>query len=148
MAQIDFYLLAHDDLTGQMLFCARLCEKAMNQEHRVHVYTGNAMETRALDETLWSFRDDAFVPHRCVDDAATVPEPVTLSAETARSAHADMLILTRPALPEHWQPYRRVALLIGPDERLLQASRQLYRQLQQPEHTLNIHDLRRKQASP
>ncbi len=144
MTQVDFYLLAQNDLAEQMQFCARLCEKATAHQLRAHVLTSSAFETKALDEALWSYREDSFLPHAVEDQAQACVERVTLSHASIKSAHQDLLVLTQPRLSPGWEAYRRVALVIANDERLIQASRQLYRQLQTQRFTLNIHDLRRK----
>jgi DNA polymerase-3 subunit chi len=152
MAQIDFYLLPGNDLSGLMLFCSRLCEKACEQRLRLHVQTSDSLETEALNETLWSFRSESFLPHTQASATDQIIEPISFSHETFSpqnkaakdSGLPDLIVYTQPLLAPHWHSTVRTALLINNNERLLQASRGLYKQLTQQGHTLNTHDLRKR----
>lgn len=147
MAQIDFYLLPGNDLSGLMLFCARLCEKAYEQHLRVHVQTSDSLETESLDETLWSFRPESFLPHMQAAATEQVPEPISFSHDAKALTGAnqpDLVLLTQPILPSGWNVNVRTALLINNDERIIQASRWLYKKLAQEGHSLNTHDLRKR----
>jgi DNA polymerase III subunit chi len=147
MAQIDFYLLPGNDLSGLMLFCSRLCEKACEQHLRVHVQTSDSLETEALDEALWSFRPESFLPHMHAAATEQIIEPISFSHAAnalAGTDQPDLVLLTQPILPSGWSANVRTALLINNDERILQASRWLYKKLTQEGHTLNTHDLRKR----
>lgn len=147
MAQIDFYLLPGNDLSGLMLFCARLCEKACEQGLRIHVQTSDSMETESLNETLWSFRPESFLPHVQATAAEQIIEPISFSHDAKAltgTNQPDLVLLTQPILPPGWNTNVRTALLINNDERIIQASRWLYKKLAQEGHSLNTHDLRKR----
>lgn len=147
MAQIDFYLLPGNVLSGLMLFCARLCEKACEQGLRIHIQTADSLETEALDETLWSFRPESFLPHVRTSAVEPTDEFISFSHDTKAlngTRQPDLLLLTQPILPTGWNQTVRTALLISNDERIIQASRWLYKKLTQDGHSLKTHDLRKR----
>ena len=61
MTQVEFYILENDQ-SREMMAC-HLVEKAWQQQHRVHIHTESAAQAKKLDEMLWSFSDDSFIPH-------------------------------------------------------------------------------------
>lgn len=62
MTQVDFYVMTGGDIEASIKVACRLVEKA-SQRGQVYVKTRDEAQTSALQEKLWSFREDAFVPH-------------------------------------------------------------------------------------
>ena len=63
MTRVSFYLLNSQDVQSRQQFACRLAEKAVRQGNKVMIATGNEAESRELDQLLWSFRPESFVPH-------------------------------------------------------------------------------------
>jgi len=84
MTRVDFYVLSDADaLTRGMLVC-KLAEKAFRHDKSVFIHSDDEQLLKQLDEQLWQFRGDSFVPHGLVettDIASTIDaDPVQLSS--------------------------------------------------------------------
>ena len=65
MAQVDFYILGDNSRRNINQMVCRLCEKALSNKMQVFIYTRTEQQARELDEELWTFKSDSFIPH-CV----------------------------------------------------------------------------------
>lgn len=74
MTRVDFYVLPDEDPGQRELFACRLAEKAFREGHAVYLHTADEGAATKLDQLLWSFRPQSFVPHGVLgtDDAAAV----------------------------------------------------------------------------
>ena len=77
------------------LLC-RLAEHFYEKGHRVRIAADSVQAARSLDQMLWSFSQESFVPHRILEedeDPASLPEPVAISTDRSagRDEHAILL---------------------------------------------------------
>jgi DNA polymerase-3 subunit chi len=70
MTRVNFYLLGREDEGARELFACRLAEKLLREGTRVQLATDDEESARALDNLLWQFRPDSFVPHALAGSAA------------------------------------------------------------------------------
>ena len=61
--QVDFYILETAAAHEQLRTACRLAEKAWHKGHRVFIHTDSKETARSLDDMLWTYRQDSFVPH-------------------------------------------------------------------------------------
>ena len=90
MPKADFYLIDkprfRDD--PHLLVC-ELAQKAFEAGLPTVVLARSAEEAEALDEKLWSFAEDAFVPHQVAGEDDDAQAPVLIAPpETATPARA------------------------------------------------------------
>ncbi len=120
--RIDFYLLAEQSEQPVEHFVCRLVEKAYHANHRICVYTDSAKHAELLDETLWTFRPDAFLPHHLCGEGPTPPPPIHITYDNAPCAHQDVLINLTSQIPSFFNTFRRVIEIVpAEDERRAQA---------------------------
>ncbi len=90
MAEVLFYHLTQTPLEKTL---PDLLEKSLQRGWRVVVQTGAKDRLKFLDDILWSYRDDAFLPHGTGDeDAAHQPILLTDKAEAQNAADVLMLV--------------------------------------------------------
>jgi DNA polymerase-3 subunit chi len=90
------------------------------------VYVPDPAEARELDEALWTFAQDAFIPHVRLEEAQQpLIEPVVLFSGEPGDVDSDLLIVsTGGELPEWFARFRRIRdFAVLYDEPLRQASR-------------------------
>ena len=91
---VSFYALKQADPDSVVLFACRLAEKAHQLNHRVHLHAASAAQANRLDELLWQFRLESFLPHVNIDeiqgDSANL---VTITIGTADKTPADPEVL-------------------------------------------------------
>ena len=73
----------------------RLLEAALAEGRRVCVRLGQEERVTVLDQGLWTYRNDSFLPHGCEGDPAE--HPVWLTAAAGNPNAADLLVLVDDA---------------------------------------------------
>ncbi len=140
--RIDFYLLASIEEQDRLQLACRLTEKAWRQGYRICVLTEHPQTADRLDQLLWSYREDAFIPHARLPDQDA---PVLITADAAALASQGgperLLIRLSTAPPEHWQDFERVAELVGSGEADRATGRQHYRHYQTQGIRPHLHHL-------
>ncbi len=102
-----------------------LLEKSLQRGWRTVVQGSSEERIEALDAHLWTYRDDAFLPHGTwrEQDAALQPILLTVNEGNPNSAEVRFLI-DGAAVPADPQAYSRVVLLFdGDDEEAVAAAR-------------------------
>lgn len=144
MSRSDIYLLNSPAFSAQLDFCCKLTEKAFQQGMKIHIQTREGFQNEALNERLWNFRNDSFLPH-AVGQSHSKQHPITIditSATKADTAHRDLLILLSPELPAETESFSRIAMIVLAEEQDVQRARDAYRALTQKGWQVNIHDFR------
>ena len=122
-----------------LVFTCRLIEKAWRQGHEVYVHTGSDRMSQDLDELLWSFREDRFIPHalRASDDTA----PILIGHDQEPGEHQDVLVNLSGKVPEFFSRFDRVAEIVPLAEEKRLAARENYRFYQKRGYALNYHQI-------
>ena len=116
--RVDFYVLESPAANARARFACRLSEKAWTLGHQVHALTVDAAASSELDELMWTFRQDSFLPHELWPDAK--PEtPVTIGHNATSAPSADLLINLTDEIPPCVDQFGRIAEIIdaSPDGR-------------------------------
>ncbi len=121
--RIDFYLLSETEWHASALMACRLTEKAFQQEHQVYLHLASAEQAQQMDEVLWSFRDDSFLPH----GLSPADAPIQIGYSASPPAAKDVMINLTATVPDFYQQFARILEIIPNEESLRQAARQNYR---------------------
>lgn len=124
MSRVDFYVL---DGGQPESFACRLAEKISLLGHKVSVLTGSDDSARRLDELMWTFRQDSFVPH-VLADTATQADPVVIHGSDEPDAEIDVLINLTEAVPECASRSARILEIVGPQAPDKAAGRRRFKQ--------------------
>ncbi|MFT6310517.1 MAG: DNA polymerase-3 subunit chi, partial [Porticoccus sp.] len=63
MTQVDFYSLSSSDAAVRLRYACILAELEYKQGKTVYLNMQSSEDCQSIDETLWSFRDNSFIPH-------------------------------------------------------------------------------------
>lgn len=123
MTEILFY-----QLNGQKLeqILPPLITRSLERGWRVAVQASSEERVEALDAHLWTWRDDAFLPHGTWREAEAAEQPVllTINAENPNGAAVRFLV-DGAAVPADASAYQRLVLLFdGDDPEALEAARE------------------------
>jgi DNA polymerase III subunit chi len=115
-------------LQGQSLerVLPTLLEKSLERGWRVAVQASSPERIEALDQHLWTFRDDSFLPHGTDRDGEAAAQPVllTLSGDNHNAAQVRFLLDGAP-LPADAGSYSRIiAIFDGEDPEAVAAARE------------------------
>jgi len=102
-----------------------LLQKSLDRGWRVAVQASSEERIEALDAHLWSWRDDAFLPHGTSREANAAEQPIILTASAENPNGAAVRFLIEGAgMPADPGQYLRVVLLFdGDDPDAIEAAR-------------------------
>ena len=139
--RIDFYVLPDQKENGRALLACRLADKAYGLGHTVYLFTASEARAAALDDLLWTFRQDSFVPHERYPLVGEEGSPVLVGTVAPATVEAQVLINLADALPEGFERYERVVELVDQHPEVLAQSRERFRQYREQGCLLETHKL-------
>ena len=114
MTEILFYHLKGQSL-DQVL--PPLLQKSLERGWRVVVQASSEERVEALDALLWTWRDDAFLPHGTARDSEAAEHPIVLTANAENPNGAAVRFLVDGAnLSVDASNYQRIVLLFDGDD--------------------------------
>ena len=122
MTEILFYHLQRQPIEKVL---PPLLEKSLTRGWRVVVQASSDERVDALDAHLWTYRDDAFLPHGTAREGEAAAQPVLLTAgeDNPNGARVRFLIDGAP-LPADVAAYDRIVLIFnGEDPDAVDAAR-------------------------
>ena len=101
MPQADFYLIDKPRFREQpLLLVCELARKAYQAEIPTLILTRTLEEAEAVDDLLWSFDADAFIPHQIAGDEDDDVTAILIMPPGAQAADRRMLINLREECAE------------------------------------------------
>lgn len=141
MSKVDFYILPTDALSARLDFACKLCEKAWRLGHRVYLHCQDAAQRDELDQRLWQFKGEAFVPHDHHEQH--LDASVALGIGSDAGAHRDLLINLGTDVPGFVGQFERIAEIVVEDPSIRQAARERFRFYREQGYALQDHRLQR-----
>jgi DNA polymerase-3 subunit chi len=143
--QVDFYILEATSEREWLRTACRLAEKAWHKGHRVFIHSDSTQTARSLDDMLWTYRQDSFVPHALYGDRLDVHaqslEPVLVGDGSAQPEAIDVLINLAEGVPAFVENSKRIAEIVAGGEAARRAGRIRYREYRQRGFPIQQHDL-------
>jgi len=138
MARVNFYLLPQQQDSARRLFACRLADKLWRQGLTVQMHTASADEAHELDQLLWSFSAEAFLPHHLQGETVMDTRSVVLSWGPLAVLAPNLLNLgdTLPAAPERFET---IAEFVLDEDSAKAQSRELWNRYKQAGHELQHH---------
>jgi DNA polymerase-3 subunit chi len=138
VTDILFYHLTESKLEDAL---PPLVDKSVERGWRVVVQTADEDLRDSLDDRLWTWREDSFLPHGTDDGphASPAPEnqPVLLTAGRDNANNATVRFLVDGAEPPDLGPYDRVVFMFdGYDQTQLEGARAQWKRLKGEGHAL------------
>lgn len=119
--ELWFYHLERSDLEAAL---APLLEKCLQRGWRALVRGGAEARLDALDQTLWTYRDESFLPHGRAGRDDPSRQPILLTSALDNPNAAQALFLIDGAEPGEISGFERACLLFdGRDEPALNQAR-------------------------
>ena len=140
MTEVWFYHLERRPL-GEVL--PVLLERSLGRGWRAVVQAGSLERVEALDQSLWTYRDDSFLPHGTARDGdpARLPVYLTQGPENPNRAAIRLFVdgvAIAPVLAEAPGHYERMVLLFdGNDDDAVASARAQWSALKQAGHAVS-----------
>ncbi|MBI5446383.1 MAG: DNA polymerase III subunit chi [Deltaproteobacteria bacterium] len=136
MAGIDFY-----EVKGprwELAVCERV-EALYEAGERVYVRAPSEALARALDDLLWTFREDSFVPHRLWGGEGDLPDPVAVGWRRGNPNGATCLVLAGAGEPEELSGFAQAFDFVPvSDPELTAGARERYRAFRAAGHQVTF----------
>ncbi|KAF1054137.1 MAG: DNA polymerase III subunit chi [Stenotrophomonas maltophilia] len=139
--RVDFYVIPSADPDARLTIACRLADKAWRQGMKVYLLCADPTQRETLDQRLWSFRAEAFVPHDSAEDDAD--SPVVLGLGEPSGQQLDLLINLTLSIPAFAERFSRIAELVIEEPAIRQAARENFRSYRERGYPLQDHRLPR-----
>lgn len=77
--KVEFYVLSRGGESERIHKACVLAENAWHKGERVWLMAGDNAQADYIDQALWTFRGDSFVPHERLTDTASTDAPVLVA---------------------------------------------------------------------
>lgn len=125
MADMLFYHLERDPLERVL---PSLVEKSLERGWRCVIQAGSAERAEAVNDVLWTYRDDSFLPHGTSRDGPPERQPVYLTDDDTNPNGAKIRFLVDGARISSADGYERLVYMFdGADEAATQTAREMWR---------------------
>ena len=133
--QVMFYLLdqenSNDKNYASLLHACFQAAYFYRQNQRVFIYSQNQQQAHQVDELLWSFEPDSFIPHNLVGEGPKSGAAVEISWQKPTNRRPVLINLTS-TVPNFADQFSQIVDFVPSDEELKQLARErfkTYRQL-------------------
>ena len=132
MTEVLFYHLQNAPLERAL---SQLLEASLKREWRAVVKSGRAERVEELNNHLWTYQRDSFLPHGTAEDGSPDVHPVYLTVEDENPNGAHVLFLVHGATSGRIGDFNRCVLMFdGGDEEALGLARSQWKELKSAGH--------------
>ena len=134
MTQIGFYHLTRLPLEQAL---PKLLDKALAAGYRAVVLAGSPERVEALNDRLWTFEPDSWLPHGSSRDGEAEMQPIWLTDTDENPNDATILVMCDGAASAMIASYARcLDLFDGNDDEAVQAARERWKRWKAEGHEL------------
>jgi DNA polymerase-3 subunit chi len=141
MPRVDFYLIAKPRFRDDpLLLVCELARKACDANSPALILARDAEQAEAIDDALWSFDPNAYIPHQIVGiDEDEDEAPVLIASPETEAPGRTLIINLRDEAVT--LPCDRVLEVVPADESAREPQRQRWREYKTRGFELNKHDM-------
>jgi DNA polymerase-3 subunit chi len=144
MTQVDFYILEDGYTYSREVVVCRLVHKAFTQRHRICILTDDESHAEQLDQLLWTFSQESFIPHASLGANPDPFTPVLLGWGDLVTNETDVLINLRRSVPPCFSQFSRVIEVIPTDESVRAEGRERFRFYKDRGYPIHSHQLKNR----
>jgi DNA polymerase-3 subunit chi len=135
VTKVTFYKLASN--APSLKFVCQLIKKACATQQQVFCLVDNEQTAEQLDQLLWEFEAEAFIPHAIGQDK----NPVAISSTAEPGEHHQILINLQGQIPTWFSRFERVIELVQSKSKHEQVKRENFRFYKERGYALDFHDM-------
>ncbi len=139
MTKVDFYVLSETTSEARWLFACKLTEKVQKMGMRVLLAVDSEIEAQKLDELLWTFKPESFVPHQVINGLKPAPVEITYSEQVGD--HQGLLLNLTSTIPSWFSRFERVCEVVIQEPEMLATSRERYSYYKTRGYPIQTHKL-------
>jgi len=140
MTRADFYLIDKPRFRDDpLLLVCELVKKAYAAEQPTLILARSTEQAEALDEKLWEFDDDSFIPHQLAGDDDDSITAVVIASPGVAAADRPLVVNLRDECAEG--AYERVLEVVAADPAEREGSRVRWAEYKRRGFEVNKHDM-------
>lgn len=141
LIRVDFYLLKDTQPQAIWFVACRLLEKAYQRGHRVFVYCDNQKDVEHLDELLWTYKEDSFIPHNIQGEGPEPSPPIQIGCNGEPRGFNDILLNMASSIPTYFSRFKRIMEVVSTNDSAKEISRSHYKEYRSRQCVLHTHEL-------
>ena len=140
MTRVDFYQLNPKQHNSDRVVC-QLCQKAYDKNQKTLLLTQSSQQTAYLEEQLWIFDEDSFLPHDSdfKGESNAFLSPILIHNQPDPQGERQLLINLSLSIPFYFAQFERVIELVTEDTK--KSAREHYAFYKERGYPLNHHTL-------
>lgn len=144
VTKVDFYILKTQSIDARLSFICKLIEKIYKNNHQLFVFCQDETQAVALDEKLWVFKPESFIPHRLQNIRSLAKlsvEKIQIGINPPEPLYQDILLNESLIFPSFFTQFTRIIEVIHDDEIVKSQGRERYRSYQTHGCTIRSHKI-------
>ena len=125
--RIDFYVHEADATDGRLRLACKIIDRAYRSGHTAYLWARDDHETNLLDDLLWTFSQNSFVPHSRNNHNSDLTTPVHIGHHPPQSGSAEVVVSVADRPVEDYSNFLRIAEVVGFDEAEKQSGRSRFK---------------------
>jgi len=144
LTKIDFYILSTSGSQAKETMACKLIGKVYNLKHRVYVHTASQEDAKQIDERLWTYRQDSFLPHEIYKPGQQPNAPIIIGYQNdpPPSGDDEVLVNLSSTVPEFFSQFERLTEFVEADDTARNEARQRFKFYKDRGYELTTHDLK------
>jgi DNA polymerase-3 subunit chi len=110
VTEVDFYILREERPEQRPLFACRLAERAFREGRQIYLHTGDEPSARELDQLLWGYRAQSFLPHGLIGTSDA--DRIGIGWGDNPGTHQDVMINLDLQVPDFVGRFQRVLEIV------------------------------------
>jgi DNA polymerase III subunit chi len=143
MPQVDFYILHTQNRYAKNHLACQIADKAWHQGYRIYIQTTSLAHAQLLDNLLWTFKEESFLPHDIYPDLSESLAPIRIGYSAQVCERMDVLINLTETVPPFFEPFQRIAEIVDDTPYAKNAGRPRYRFYRDKAYLLKVHEIHR-----
>jgi DNA polymerase-3 subunit chi len=99
------------------------------------------LQANQLDELLWTYRDDSFLPHNLYGEGPEPAPPIQIGCQVTPLKHRDILLNLSDDVPDFFPQFARILEIVTNEANIQTIGREHYRHYRACGHEISTHKL-------
>lgn len=125
--KIDFYVLEKASYEAALALTCKLIETIFIEKKHIYILTSTKEEAEHLNDLLWTYREDSFLPHDLYGKSEEFPPPIQIGSEASPNINHDILCNLSPNIPASYKQFNRIIEIVYNDLNVQQLARERYK---------------------
>lgn len=125
MTSVDFYVLSDGPENALELLACKLTEKALRAGHQVYIQAADEAQAKGLQELLWSYKAESFLPSQ-LEGSEDTRCPIHIGSGEAPEHCEELLINLSQKVPAAYARFERLLELVPPQQEARASLRENY----------------------